>query len=178
MQKILILIISLLQGILVNAQKNYILVAQKEQHQKIFERNERIKVVFDFEGRKASFTGRLDIVYKDSIYVRGLRKRNNHHIAMIAIKDIQKIKQVYTGARTTTGILGMLGAITGATILADALSNDAIFFSNASIAMGVGTILASQFPYFLVSVAEKSYSTKHNYIFRTSNTNKQASRVN
>jgi len=178
MNKLLILLILLMQGINTQAQSNYILIAQKEAHQKIFVRNERVKVFFTFEGAKANFTGRLDDVKKDTILVRGLRKRNSDHIAMIAIKDIKKIKQIYTGARTTTGIIGMVGAIGGATILADALSNEAIFFADASIAMGLGAIVAGQIPYLLVTLAEKSYSTKHKYEFRTSDTNKKVAAVN
>lgn len=177
MNKLFILLILLMQGIIAQAQSNFILIAQKQEHRKIFVRNERVKVVFNFEGTKSNFTGRLDAVHKDSIFVRGLRKRNSDHIAMIAIKDIKKIKQVYTGARTTTGIIGMVGGIAGAAILADALSNDAIFIANASIAMGLGAIVAGQIPYLLVTLTEKSYSTKHKYEFRTSDINKKAAEI-
>ncbi|KAF0236903.1 MAG: hypothetical protein FD183_1603 [Chitinophagaceae bacterium] len=178
MNKLFLLLALMIQGLIAQAQSNYILIAQKEAHQKIFVRNERVKVFFNFEGFKVNFTGRLDAVNKDTILVRGLRKRNSDHIAMIAVKDIKKIKQVYTGSRTTTGIIGMFGAIAGATILADALSNEAIFFADASIAMGIGAIVAGQIPYFLVTLAEKSYSTKHKYEFRTSDTNKKAAAEN
>lgn len=143
------------------------IIAQKGKYSKVFDSNERVKVKFNYNGSKEIVVGRIDAVFPDSIYVRGLRKRTKNKVAVIAIKDIEKIKNIYTGARTTTGILAMLGASTSTFMLADVLSKDAAFFPDVSVGTAVGVFAAGLLPYLLVTLIEPSYSQHKGYSFKS-----------
>lgn len=148
-------------------QNNLVIMAQKGKYSKIFDANERIKVKFNYNGSKEIVVGRIDAVFADSIYVRGLRKRSKNTIAAIAINDIEKIKNIYTGARTTTGIIAMLSAATSTFMLADILSKDAAFFPDVSAGTAVGVLAAGLLPYLVVTLSEPSYKQNKGYTFKS-----------
>jgi hypothetical protein len=149
------------------AQNDLVIMAQKGKHSKVFDSNERVKVKFSYNGSKEIVVGRIDAVFTDSIYVRGLRKRSKNTIAAIAINDIEKIKNIYTGARTTTGILAMLGATTSTFMVADILSKDAAFFPDASAGTAAGIFAIGLLPYIIVTLTEPSYSQHKGYVFKS-----------
>ncbi len=151
----------------VTAQDNLVIIAQKGKYSKIFDSNERVKVKFNYNGSKEIVVGRIDAVFADSIFVRGLRKRTKGKVAVIAIKDIEKIKHIYTGARTSTGILAMLGATTSVFMLSDVLSKDAAFFPDISAATAVGVFAIGVLPYIVVTLTEPSYSLNKGYMFKS-----------
>ena len=149
------------------SQNEYLLTAQKGSYRKVFEPNERVKVKFNYEGSKEIVVGRIEGVTQDSLFVRGLRKRNQYKIAAIAIKEIEKVKNIYTGSRTSTGLIAMVGATTGTFMLADALSNDAAFFPDATVGISVAVIAASFIPYLVVTLSEPSFSENKHYTFHS-----------
>ncbi len=149
------------------SQNALVIIAQKGKYSKVFDSNERVKVKFNYNGSNEIIVGRIDAVFEDSIYVRGLRKRTKDRIAVIAIKDIEKIKNIYTGARTTTGILASLSATTSAFILVDVLSKDAAFFPDVSALTAVGVFAVGVLPYLLVTLTEPSYSQRKGYTFKS-----------
>ncbi len=148
-------------------QNEYAITAQKGSYRKVFEENERIKVKFKYQGSKEVIVGRIEGVNADSIYLRGLRKSSHYKIAAIAIKDIEKIKYIYTGLRTSTGLISMLGAATGVFMLTDVLSKDVAFFPDATAGMAVGLIAASFIPYTIVTLSESSFSENKHYTFKS-----------
>jgi len=149
------------------SQNEYALTAQKGSYKKVFEPNERVKIKFNYEGSKEIIVGRIEGVMSDSIFLRGLRKRSQNKIAVIAIKDIKKIKNIYTGARTSTGLVAMLGAATGTFMLSDVLSKDAAFFPDATAGISVGLIAVSFIPYIIITLSEPSFSDKKKYTFKS-----------
>jgi hypothetical protein len=110
------------------AQKTMTLVAEKNNTKKIFEENERIKIRFNDQGSNMVAAGRIHAVSADTLYIHGLHRRTENRITAIAIKEIEKIKNFYTGARSTTGVVAMLGTVTGIAMLADGLSAQPVFF--------------------------------------------------
>jgi pilus assembly protein TadC len=149
------------------SQDQYELTAQKGNYRKVFEPNERVKVKFNFTGSKEIVVGRIESVNSDSIFIRGLRKRSQYKIAVIAIKDIEKIKNIYTGSKTSTGLIAMLGAAAGTFMLSDVISKDAAFFPDASVGMAVGVIATSFIPYIIVTLSEPSFSENKQYTFKS-----------
>jgi len=153
--------------IAVFGQNNYALIAQKGSYSKVFETNERVKVKFNYEGSKEIIVGRIEGVNTDSVFIRGLRKRSQYKIAAIAIKDIEKVKNIYPGSRTSTGLITMLGAATGTFMLADILSKEAAFFPDTPAGLAVGVIAASFIPYIIVTLSEPSFSENKQYTFKS-----------
>lgn len=98
------------------AQPGMALVAEKKGVKKIFEVNERIKIRFSVNDEKNIAAGRIQFVSADTLYIRGLHRRTENRVKAIALKDLEKVKKFYTGARSSTGILAMLGSITGIAI--------------------------------------------------------------
>ncbi len=148
------------------AQNAQALVAENTNHRKLFVIDEKVKVKFHFLGSTKRIAGRVEAVSVDSFYIRGLRKSKRIKITAIAIKNIEKVKNFYTGARSFTGLIAMGGVTGGLLMMGDAITNDAIFFSQATIANSAATIIASLVPYALVTLAEPSYSVKNKYKFR------------
>ncbi len=149
------------------SQNEYALTAQKGSYRKIFETNERVKVKFNYKGSKEIIVGRIEGVTADSLFIRGLRKRSQNKIAAIAIKDIEKVKNIFIGSRTSTGLIAMLGAATGTFMLADVLSKDVAFFPDATAGIAVGVIAASFIPYIVVTLSEPSFSENKHFTFKS-----------
>ncbi len=167
MKKNLLIFCFFITNLQVFSQNEYALTAQKGSYRKVFDPNERVKVKFNYNGSKEIVVGRIDGVNSDSLFIRGFRKRSKNKIAAIAIKDIKKVKNFYTGSRTTTGILAMLGATTGTFMLADVISKDVAFFPDATAGIAVGVMAASFIPYIIVTLSEPSFSENKQYIFKS-----------
>jgi len=148
-------------------QNEYALTAQKGNYRKVFETNERVKIKFNYEGSKEIIVGKIEGVNADSIFIRGLRKRSQNKIAAIAIKDIEKVKNIYIGSRTSTGLIAMLGAATGTFMLIDVLSKYVAFFPDATASIAVGVIAVSFIPYSIVTLSEPSFSENKQYTFKS-----------
>lgn len=148
-------------------QNQYSLTALKGNYRKVFEPNERVKVKFEYEGSTEIVVGRIEGVYADTLYLRGFRKRSRNKIAAICIKDIKKVKNIYVGSRTSTGLIAMLGATTGTFMLADVLSKDVAFFPNANVGTAVGILAAAFIPYTIVTLSEPSFSENKHYTFQS-----------
>ncbi len=149
-----------------SAQDVQVLVAENASHRKLFTLDEKVKVKFDYFGATKRVAGRVEAVSADTFYIRGLRKSTRRKITAIAIKNIEKVKNFYTGGRSFTGLIAMGGVTGGLFMMVDAITNDAIFFPQATVATAAGTIVASLIPYALVTLAEPSYSVKKKYQFR------------
>lgn len=147
------------------AQTGMALVAEKKGVKKIFEVNERIKIRFSVNDDRNIAAGRIQFVSADTLYIRGLHRRTENRVKAIALKDLEKVKKFYTGARSSTGILAMLGSITGIAILADGLSNQPVFFGDVPVSVGIGTIVGGLLPYTIVTMSEPSYKTRRGFRF-------------
>lgn len=167
MKKKLLIFCLCISNLVAFSQNEYALTAQKGSYLKVFEPNERVKVKFNYNGSKEIVVGRIDGVNEDSLFIRGIRKRSKNKIAAIAIKDIKKVKNIYVGSRTSTGILAMLGATTGTFMLADVLSKDLIFFPETTASIAVGLMAASFVPYIIVTLSEPSFSENKQYVFKS-----------
>lgn len=167
MKHILLISCFLIRILPVFSQNDYALTAQKGSYSKIFETNERVKVKFNYQDSKVILVGRIEGVTADSLFIRGLRKRSQYKIAAIAIKDIQKVKNIFIGTRTSTGLVAMLGAATGTFMLADVLSKDVAFFPDATAGLAVGIIATSLVPYIIVTLSEPSFSENKHYTFKS-----------
>lgn len=150
----------------ISAQIPQALLVENEYHKKVFNLDEKVKIKFELNGYSKISAGRINSVTADSLYLRGIRKRSSKKITAIALKDIEKLKNFYTGARTLTGLLAMVGTTTGVFMLIDVLSNDPVFFPTATAPIAVGTIAAGLLPYTIVTLSEPSYSRKKKYKFK------------
>lgn len=141
------------------------LVAEKKNTKRVFEANERVKIRFSLRDQKYIAAGRIQFVSADTLYLKGLHRRTENRITAIALKDLEKVKKFYIGARSTTGVVAMLGSISGIAILADGLSDQPVFFGDVPISVGIGTIIGGLLPYILVTMSEPSYKTKRGFRF-------------
>ncbi|MEN9599115.1 MAG: hypothetical protein RL596_1426 [Bacteroidota bacterium] len=167
MKRITLLGICILIALFGIAQKTRILVAEKNDTEKKFRANERIKIRFNDQGSNIVVAGRIHFVTADTLFIHGLHRRTENRITAIPIKDIEKIKNFYTGARSTTGIIAMLGTLTGIAMLADGLSAQPVFFGDLPAAAGMGAIVAGLVPYTIVTMSEPTYKTKRGFRFST-----------
>ncbi|MBX9780801.1 MAG: hypothetical protein K2X26_10685 [Chitinophagaceae bacterium] len=165
MKNYLLLLIFFLLGYTLMAQSGMALVAEKNNTKRVFETNERIKIRFSIKDEKYIAAGRIQFVSADTLYLKGLHRRTEYRIRAIALKDLEKVKKFYIGARSTTGVVAMLGSITGIAILADGLSDQPVFFGNVPISVGIGAIIGGVLPHIIVTMSEPSYKTKRGFRF-------------
>ncbi|MGL5945881.1 MAG: hypothetical protein ACRCZV_06900, partial [Sediminibacterium sp.] len=152
-------------GYHLTAQRSMALVAEKNNTKRIFEANERIKILFSVKDEKRVAAGRIQFVSADTLYLRGLHRRTENRITAVALKDLKKVKKFYIGARSTTGLVAMLGSITGIAIVADGLSDQPVFFGDVPISLGIGSIIGGFLPYILVTMSEPSFKRKKGFNF-------------
>ncbi|MFT2621841.1 hypothetical protein ACMWQU_25570, partial [Escherichia coli] len=62
------------------------LVAEKNNTKRIFEANERIKILFSVKDEKRVAAGRIQFVSADTLYLRGLHRRTENRITAVALK--------------------------------------------------------------------------------------------
>ncbi len=166
MTKFLLFLLSGLLAFESNAQNTEALIAENATHRKLFLVNEKVKVKFNDYAVTKRIAGRVEAVSTDSFFIRGTKRSTRQKITAIAIKDLKKVKHFYKGGRAFTGMIAMAGVTSGLVMMGDAITNDAIFFPQASIVNAAATIVASLLPYALVTLIEPSYSTKRKYLFR------------